>query len=63
MFMTSGKHCNYINFVCVGYLALVDVTSASYSTLPRRDNAMSGSISTGGDFKFGTDTINSVYVC
>ena len=42
---------------------MVDVTSVSYSTLPRSDNAMSGSISTSGNFKFGTDTINSVYVC
>ena len=42
---------------------MVDVTSVSYSTLPRRDDAMSGSISTGSGFKFGTDTINRVYVC
>ena len=40
---------------------MVDVVS--YSTLPRSDNAMSGSISTGSGFKFGTDTINRVYVC
>ena len=42
---------------------MVDVTLASYSTMPRRDDAMSGSISTGGGFKFGTDTIYRVYVC
>ena len=52
-----------LNFVCVGQLAKVKVTSVSYFTLPRGDDAMSGPISTGGGFKFGTDTIDSVYVC
>ena len=42
---------------------MVDVTSVSYSTLLRGNDSMSGPISTVSGFKFGTDTINSVYVC
>ena len=44
-----------------GYLYMLDVTSGPYSTLPTLED--SGPLPTRGGFKFGTQIINTVYVC
>ena len=41
---------------------MVDITSVTHLTLPRKDDVDSGPLSTGGDFKFGYETIKALYV-
>ena len=41
---------------------MIDITSVKHLTLPRKDDVDSGPLSTGGDFKFGYETIKALYV-
>ena len=41
---------------------MVDITSVKHLTLLRKDDVDSGPLSTGGDFKFGYETIKAFYV-
>ena len=61
MFAHQGV-ISWCYLIFTGYLGMIDITSVKHLTLPRKDDVDSGPLSTGGDFKFGYETIKAFYV-